>query len=408
VSLNFSLADAGNFLRWLKDCQQPIDLDEVAAADIYTVVALATVARQDLKSPVPLRLGAGPFSRFAHAVGLETVVNGTPRRVALEPDRSVTLARFGWYEANEAGPADRASLAREVARLITSEIGTPAFDAVKYVIIELLRNVAQHSDDPIGGVLAAQVIERPGVSRRVQVAVGDAGIGLLEAVTSRRHHPGVTDIQMALEKALHPHFSGTFPEGQTGTQENAGLGLYVLSELAKITGGSFLLASRGDALLVRSVDHPQGRATFLDHGGFPGTLVVFECVLENLQDFRSVFRTIKDRANTRRPGRITSGVVKFVDAVPTDARRFLVSVASEDTGAAVAFAKQTLLPRVSSGEAVALDFVNWSVFSQSYLHALLYVVVRVAWATKATVYVLNASPVVRSGIEWIESYALVG
>jgi hypothetical protein len=66
------------------------------------------------------------------------------------------------------------------------------------------------------------------------------------------------------------------------------------------------------------------------------------------------------------------------------------------------------LPRVSAGEEIALDFVNWSVFSQSYLHALLYLVVRIAWATKASIHVLNASPVVRSGIEWIESYALAG
>ena len=100
--------------------------------------------------------------------------------------------------------------------------------------------------------------------------------------------------------------------------------------------------------------------------------------------------------------------MNFADSFPPAVPRFLVSVASEDTRAAVDFAKGTLLPRVSLGEPVALDFMNWSVFSQSYLHALLYVVVRVAWATKATVYVVNASPVVRSGIEWIESYALVG
>jgi hypothetical protein len=182
----------------------------------------------------------------------------------------------------------------------------------------------------------------------------------------------------------------------------------VLSELAKITGGSFLLASRGDALLRRDLPLPQERMTFLDHDGFPGTLVVFECVLDNLRDFRTVFKAIKHNADTQRPGRITSGVVRFVDAPPPDAPRFLVSVAGEDTHAAVEFAKQTLLPLLSSAEAIALDFVNWSVFSQSYLHALLYLVIRVAWATKAPVYVMNASPVVRSGIEWIESYALVG
>jgi hypothetical protein len=297
-------------------------------------------------------------------------------------------------------------LSRDIANLIMK--GIDGADAVKYVVVEMLRNVVQHSEDPLGGVVAAQVIDRPGVSRKVQVAVGDAGIGILSALTREHLHPGLVDVQTALQKALHPHFSGTFREGETGTEENAGLGLYVLSELAKATGGSFLLASRGDALLLRDVPLAKDRAAFIDSGGFPGTLVVFECVVEALTDFRSLFANIIAKADQQRPGRVTSGVVHFVDAPPPEVARFVVSVASEDTAKAVAFAKTTLVPAITAGDPIVLDFRNWTVFSQSYLHALLYVPVRVAWATKIPIYVQNASPVVRSAIEWVESYALVG
>lgn len=399
---NFSLDQAGAFLPWVTGPGAK-SLDALSGVDIYVLVALAAVARRGLRDPVEVSEGEGDVPSFARAVGFRDVVEGRPRTGAPEPGRTVKLARFGWAEANEIEP-----LARDIAALMAGKVGTPQFDAVKYVLVELLRNVVQHSEDPLGGVVAAQVIDRPGVSRRVQVAVGDAGVGILEALTKKRMHPSLADVQTALEKALHPHFSGTFPEGATGTAENAGLGLYVLSELAKITGGSFLLASRGDALLLRDVRTATERAAFLDSGGFPGTLVVFECVLDSLGDFKTLLAGIIDRAKSKRPARHTAGVVRFVDAVPEGAPRFLVSVASEDTSAAVRFARSTLLPRVSAGEPIALDFTNWTAFSQSYLHALLYLVVRFAWASRAPVYVVNAAPVVRSGIEWIESYALAG
>ena len=416
MARHFSLADAGEYLAWLRTAG-PKRLDDLAGTDIYVLVGLASLGRDQTVNASPflpragaasgeridIEFGAGPVSAFARAVGLAEVVSGAQRREASEPDRSVTLARFRRQQAEQID-----TLSTDIARLITTGSADGTVDAIKYVLVEALRNVVQHSEDSLGGVVAAQVIERPGISRRVQVAVGDAGVGILAALTSRQLHPSVADVQTALQKAMHPHFSGTFREGETGTSENAGLGLYVLSELARMTGGSFLLASRGDALLLRDLPSPKDRAVFLDSGGFPGTLVVFECILETLADFKSLFRAIIDKARLQRPGRIVSGVVAFVDDSPPSATRFLIAVASEDTAKAVEFAKGTLLPTISSGTPIALDFRNWSVFSQSYLHALLYVVVRVAWATKTPIYVLHATPVVRSAIEWIESYALVG
>jgi hypothetical protein len=106
--------------------------------------------------------------------------------------------------------------------------------------------------------------------------------------------------------------------------------------------------------------------------------------------------------------RLTSGVVRFVDSAPEGVPRRLLAIASEDTAQAAKFATEVLLPDVAAGRPVALDFINWQVFSQSYLHALLYLVIRMAWATKTTVYVVNAGPAVRSGIEWVEGYALAG
>ena len=402
MTRNFALADAGDYLRWLQE-PGPRRLDDLGGVDIFAFVGLGTLARVDAGRPLTVEFGAGPVSRFAEAVGLSSVVSGRPRRAPTEPERSVTLARFRRPDYLELD-----GLTRGIARLIAQRHAGAEVDAITYVLVELLRNVVQHSDDPLGGVMAAQMIERSGVSKRVQVAVGDGGVGIFEALTHRMLHPEIRDVQQALEKALHPYLSGTFREGQTGTLENAGLGLYVLSELAKITGGSFLLASRGDSLLLRDVHSAKDRAVFLDAGGFPGTLVVFECVIEALADFPSLFKGIRENARVRRPAHIGAGVVVFVEEPPEGVQRYLISVAGEDTRAAIDFARITLLPHVVKGEAIILDFVNWTVLSQSYLHALLYLVIRMAWATKATIYVTHASVVMRGAIEWIESYALVG
>jgi hypothetical protein len=398
-----TLHEAAHFLAWL-NTPGPKILSSFSGVDVFAIVALATLARKPAPA-MELRLAADPVSMFATAVGLDAVVEGRAEAaLAAEPSRTVRMARFGWFEAHDIDP-----LARDIARLVAGAVNTPTFHAIKYVVIELLRNVAQHSEDKLGGVVAAQVIDRPGHPRSVQVAVADAGVGILEGLTRRKMHPGLTDIQVALQQALQPHFSGTFPEGQTGTAENAGLGLYVLSELSKETGGSFLLASRGEGLLLRgAAPDPRDRATFIDSGGYPGTLVVFECVLDELRGFDSIFKRIRDRADAQKPVRSTSGVVRFADSAPEGVPRRLLSIASEDTAQAAKFATEVLLPDVAAGRPVALDFINWQVFSQSYLHALLYLVIRMAWATKTTIYVVNAGAAVRSGIEWVEGYALAG
>lgn len=398
-----TLDEAGDFLAWL-NTPGPKDLSGFSGVDVFAIVALATLARKEAPA-IELRLAADPVSTFAKALGVQAVIEGTATAgLAAEPNRTLPMARFGWFEAHDVDP-----LARDIARLVAGAANTPTFHAIKYVIIELLRNVAQHSDDKLGGVVAAQVIDRPRHPRAVQVAVADAGIGILEGLTRRKMHPGLTDIRMALLKALLPHFSGTFREGETGTRENAGLGLYVLSELSKETGGSFLLASHGEGLLLRgAAPDPRDRATFIDSGGYPGTLVVFECVLDELRNFDAIFKRIRDRADAQKPARSTSGVVRFVDSAPEGIPRRLPAIGGEDTAQAAKLASEVLLPDVAAGRPVALDFVNWQVFSQSYLHALLYVVIRMAWATKTTIYVVNAGPAVRSGIEWVEGYALAG
>jgi hypothetical protein len=93
---------------------------------------------------------------------------------------------------------------------------------------------------------------------------------------------------------------------------------------------------------------------------------------------------------------------------PEGILRLLVLRTSEDTSAAQRFASDELEPRILKKQSFILDFRGIDVTTQSYLHALLFEVVRLAWARRIPIYVANAAPAVKSGLELLESYALGG
>ena len=90
------------------------------------------------------------------------------------------------------------------------------------------------------------------------------------------------------------------------------------------------------------------------------------------------------------------------------AKFFVVRYTSVNTEQAEKFAREQLEPLILRKEAVVLDFLGMEIATQSYLHALLYDALRLAWAKQSFIYVVNAGPSVRSGIELVEAYALGG
>ncbi|MCE2392102.1 MAG: STAS-like domain-containing protein [Proteobacteria bacterium] len=223
-------------------------------------------------------------------------------------------------------------------------------------------------------------------------------------------HPRLQDTREALEKSLWPHVSGTFEEGFSGSSENAGLGLFFISEMAKLIGGRLLLASREAALLLTA--DPEGGdihpIKFLRSGlGYQGTLVAFEIPLASVADYEGLIGEIQKRAKERTPKRAQHNWIHF-DRQPPDATVFKIRYASEDTAHAVRFARDQIEPRIMQKESIVLDFDGVEIATQSYLHALLYDAIRLAWARRSFLYVMNASSSVKSGLELLEGYALGG
>lgn len=108
--------------------------------------------------------------------------------------------------------------------------------AVKYSLVELLRNVVQHSHSPIGGLAMAQYYPTTGL---VELVVADMGVGI--RATLHPKYPEIDNDLKALKFATQPHVSGTFAPGAYDTmRENAGLGLFFIKQIVSLSGANRL------------------------------------------------------------------------------------------------------------------------------------------------------------------------
>jgi hypothetical protein len=158
----------------------------------------------------------------------------------------------------------------------------------------------------------------------------------------------------------------------------------------------------------KNFEDPHGIQKVHKGVGYAGTLVAFEMPADAVPDYDSMIETIRERARERTPRRAIHKWLTF-DAPPAEALKFVVrSTGVEDAREAQRFSEDQLMPRLLKRQPVALDFVGIPTCTQSYVHALLYEALRLAWARKTPIYVLNAQPAVKSTLELLENYALGG
>jgi hypothetical protein len=272
-------------------------------------------------------------------------------------------------------------------------------------MIELLRNVIQHSYDKNGAIIVAQRMRMDDKDSEsfTQIAVIDQGIGIYDSLRETRKD--IQTEEMALERSIWPHYSGKFYEGQGGSSQNAGMGLFFVSEMAKLTAGIFLIASRGASLYIKG--NPESGINEIRSAttGFDGTLVAFEMPKRGVADYDELIKTISEKARERKASEESKRWIRF--DIPTEkVLEFLISIASENTVKAEEFSKTQLIPRINEGEILCLNFTNMQVCTQSFMHSLLYEALRIAFEKKVPLYVKNASPSVADTIRLVERYGL--
>lgn len=124
------------------------------------------------------------------------------------------------------------------------EMGEEQEEYLRIGLHEVLQNVEDHAQSPIGAMMCARYFDG---LKQVRVAIVDAGVGVLQAL--RRTHPQIADTKTALAKVLQGGFSSK------SRDTNMGLGISNLALFVRLLEGSLVIVS-GDAIAETRSDRP--------------------------------------------------------------------------------------------------------------------------------------------------------
>lgn len=329
---------------------------------------------------------------------LEIVQQGEAIEESEDNDRIVKLARI--RESKEI-PA----FARSVVDLLAIE-DDEVSGAVKYALIELLRNVVQHSQSAIGGVAMAQYFPRSGL---VEICVADCGLGIKD--TLREAYPEINSDIKAVKFSTQPHISRTFgPAQYDSMRDNAGLGLFFIKQITSLASGSFFLGS-GSALADIWGDkngEQQKIYKIAKNGGWPGTFAYLQLRKDSITEFDQILQSCRHLAAEARkyPNELA---LDFINEIPEIDDLYVVNVLNfeEDVEKSAEIRENEILPRINSGKMVVIDFNGVSFATQSFVHSLMYKVIRDGQQIGSTLSVANCSSSTREAVMAVAAYAKI-
>ncbi|WP_308603701.1 ATP-binding protein [uncultured Fibrobacter sp.] len=408
ICADTSVTNPTAFLNWLSSAtDKKINIGDFRVLQPWMLTAIAALSRRELERRIyPICEQGRSTAKFANELGLTRIINSDADATNQEFGRTVKLHRINDYAKIE-------NLADRIAKLaIDEDCGSNEyFDAneteftLKYILIELLRNVIQHSADLHGGVVVAQRMDQGNdyiQEKAIQICVVDNGCGIFNSLKTM--HPDITDNKIALERALWPSLSGRFPKGDSGSSQNAGMGLFVISELVKRLAGRMLIVSGDNALLLEGSLEESNKIKFLDCK-FNGTLIVVDIPKRSVADFEELFTRIRETAIERSISKRKISFIKF-DNIPENILKIKLHVANENTVDAEEYSKKYLIPLIEKGTKLCLDFSGFKITTQSFLHAILFNTLKLAYAKNVQIYAINLTPAVKDCILLLEWYTL--
>jgi len=334
-------------------------------------------------------------SGFCEMLELEAVSNGKSRvdeRIArlTQISRSEQVPRF-------------ANRVLEILDLEDQEMA----GAVKYALIELLRNVIQHSMSPFGGLAMAQYYPGTGL---VDLVVCDGGAGIRDTLQPK--YPEIDNDLKAVKFASQPHVSGTFKAGAySRMHENAGLGLFFIKQITSLSGGGFFLGS-GSAISDVWGDREGNQQRIYrssKKGGWAGTFALLQLRRDTIGDFDAVLSTCRRLAEESRNESAALNL-NFIEDVPNVDGMEVVRVSDfeENVEEAARVREAVIENALDAGRLVVLDFSELRFATQSFVHALIYKVLRDGKHIASGLSIANCSASTREAILAVAGYASAG
>lgn len=109
-------------------------------------------------------------------------------------------------------------------------------EPIRYILSELMRNVFEHAESPVGAILCAQYYKK---SNTIRIGIVDRGVGIMKTISAS--HRVRNDIE-AIKLALTPGITGT-TRRIGGTDYNAGAGLFFIKSIATVNKDFFVIYS---------------------------------------------------------------------------------------------------------------------------------------------------------------------
>lgn len=245
----FQLPDAARGHIDLSKCQY-------LGPDAVTLLAAAILdgRRRGQRLRVSLPDGPAKLRSFCRWSGLEGLVTG--EQGALPDEPSETVIRLRVLHGARWGDAD------PIIQLVNRhlEISSEPEEYLRICVNEVVQNIEDHADSPIGGVMCARYMSG---DQQVRVAIVDRGVGIYTTLKQRYHD---TTADNALRRVLRGKFTAL------SRPNNAGLGLCNLSNMVEYLKGDFVIIS--ETAVAQGKAAKSRRFSALSRR-FPGTAVFF-------------------------------------------------------------------------------------------------------------------------------------
>lgn len=169
-------------------------------------------------------------------------------------------------------------------------------EPIRYILSELMRNVFEHAESPVGAILCAQYYKN---SNTIRIGIVDRGVGIKKTISAS--YPARNDIE-AIKLALTPGITGT-TRRIGGTDYNAGAGLFFIKSIATVNKDFFVIYSGKAMYKLLKADnkkqirlhsdpskdkHSEGK----DFPNWQGTVVGVDIKLDNREEFSTLLELI--------------------------------------------------------------------------------------------------------------------
>lgn len=291
--------------------------------------------------------------------------------------------------------------------LVTARSYSNGFDieyenTLGHILSEVMRNTLEHGrssrynrqNEPL---LIPSLAQFNWYQRKDQLSfiIIDLGIGIKKQL--ERAYPGFERHSEAIRKAIEPSVSGTFNQPSAyGGKDNAGMGLYISSEIIRRLQASFYIISGSGLLHVSPLDITARELS----SSWPGTIVFGEVQLSRARPFelQQLMQELYDKARDEIERRTK---LEADDSYYVHVRNHFGPYA-EDKESAIRYRNDKILPRIDAGSSLKVDFSDVKHAPHSFLSALLATPIqRFGISAYKKIRIINASPEIREILDYI-------